>query len=135
MTQDDHYKGFLIPKGATIMANNWAISRDGEMFPDPEAFRPERWLDEAGTALRTDDKLLHPMKFAFGFGQRTCPGRYLADALLFSHYCHILRVFDVALPPADAKMKIAADEKMQVKSNGAAWCVLPSAPAEWSGMC
>ena len=122
MTQDDHYKNYLIPKGATIMANNWAISRDESMFPDAEAFRPERWLDDAGKALRTDGTLLHPMKFAFGFGHRTCPGRYLADALLFSHYCHILKVFDVALPVAVEKAKIMADEKMKVKSNGAAWC-------------
>ncbi|RPD63543.1 cytochrome P450 [Lentinus tigrinus ALCF2SS1-6] len=117
---DDHYKSYLIPKGATIMANNWAISRDAEMFPEPEIFRPERWLDDAGKALRTDGSVLHPMKFAFGFGQRACPGRYLADALLFSHYCHILKVFDVALPPVAENAKIAADEKMKVKSNGAA---------------
>ncbi len=118
MTQDDHYKEYLIPKGATIMANNWAISRDAEMYPEPEAFRPERWLGDAGK------KLLPVMKYAFGFGQRTCPGRYLADALLFSHYAHILRVFDVSLPPAAEKAKVAADERMKVKSNGAAWCVL-----------
>ncbi|RDX45259.1 cytochrome P450 [Lentinus brumalis] len=114
MTQDDHYKEYLIPKGATIMANNWAISRDAEMYPEPEAFRPERWLGDAGK------ELLPVMKYAFGFGQRTCPGRYLADALLFSHYAHILRVFDVSLPPAAEKAKVAADERMKVKSNGAA---------------
>ncbi|KAI0696235.1 cytochrome P450 [Cerioporus squamosus] len=113
VNQDDHYKGYLIPKGATIMANNWAISRDAEMYPEPEAFRPERWLEK-------DRDLLPVMKYAFGFGQRTCPGRFLADALLFSHYAHILRVFDVALPPAAEKAKLAADERMKVKSNGAA---------------
>ncbi len=117
MTQDDHYKEYLIPKGATIMANNWTISRDAEMYPEPEAFRPERWIGDAGK------ELLPVMKYAFGFGQRTCPGRYLADALLFSHYAHILRVFDVSLPPAAERAKVAADERMKVKSNGAAWCV------------
>ena len=61
------------------------------------------------------------MQFAFGFGHRTCPGRYLADALLFSHFAHILTVFDVALPPAAEKAQRAADEQMKIKSNGAAW--------------
>ncbi|KAL1943430.1 hypothetical protein VTO73DRAFT_4505 [Trametes versicolor] len=117
-TKDDVYNGHLIPKGATLMANNWAISRDEKLFPDPEAFKPERWLDASGTKLRDD--LLDPMQFAFGFGHHTCPGRYLADALLFSHYAHILAVFDVALPPVAEKAQLDADAKMKVKSNGAA---------------
>ncbi|KAI0633181.1 cytochrome P450 [Trametes polyzona] len=118
VNEDDEYNGYFIPKGATIMANNWAISRDEKLFPDPEAFKPERWLDASGTKLRDD--LLPPMQFAFGFGRRTCPGRYLADALLFSHLAHILAVFDVSLPPTTESAKSAADAKMKVKSNGAA---------------
>ncbi|TBU45963.1 cytochrome P450 [Dichomitus squalens] len=123
VTEDDHYDGFLIPKGATIMANNYAISRDAEVFPDPESFVPARFLDESGQKLRQD--VLHPMEFAFGFGRRTCPGRYLADALLFSHFAHILKVFDVALPSESEKAKRAADAELKVKSNGAA-CRLES---------
>ena len=124
MTEDDHYDNYLIPKGATIMANNYAISRDQEIFPDPESFKPTRFLDDSLTKLRTD--ILNPMEFAFGFGRRTCPGRYLADALLFSHFAHILKVFDVSLPPEGEKAKRAADAKMKVKSNGAAWYVFHS---------
>ncbi|KAI9058618.1 cytochrome P450 [Trametes sanguinea] len=93
VTEDDHYDGYLIPKGATIMANN--------------------------CALRTD--VLRPMEFAFGFGHRTCPGRFLADALLFSHFAHVLAAFDVRLPPAAETAARAADERMKVMSNGAAW--------------
>ncbi|KAI0651006.1 cytochrome P450 [Trametes meyenii] len=118
VTEDDHYKDFLIPKGATIMANNWAISRDERIFPSPEAFRPERFLDASGAALRTD--VLRPMQFAFGFGHRTCPGRFLADALLFSHFAHVLAAFDVALPLAAEKADADADANIRVKSNGAA---------------
>ena len=124
VTQDDHYKGYLIPKGATVMANNWAISRDESEYPEPEVFRPERFLDAAGTALRTD--ILQPMKYAFGFGHRTCPGRFLADSLLFSHFAHVLAAFDVALPVKAEKAKRAADSKMTIKSCGAAWCVFRS---------
>ena len=116
VTKDDHYKNYLIPKGAQIMANNWAISRDTSEYPDPETFRPERFLDDAGKALRTD--ILHPMKYAFGFGHRTCPGRFLADALLFSHFAHVLKAFDVALPLGAEALK--ADRQMKIKSNGAA---------------
>ena len=103
------------------MANNYAISRDERVYPEPESFRPERFLDAAGKALLSDADILHPMKFAFGFGHRTCPGRYLADALLFSNFAHVLAVFDVSLPPEAEKAQRAADERMKVKSNGAAW--------------
>ncbi len=135
MNEDDHYKGYLIPKGATIMANNYAISRDQGIYPEPESFRPERFLDAAGTKLRPDlgtpsapseldsqeGGILHPMRYAFGFGHRTCPGRFLADALLFSHFGHILATYEVALSPAEERRQLEADERMHVKSNGAAW--------------
>ena len=61
------------------------------------------------------------MRYAFGFGHRTCPGRFLADALLFSHFAHILATYEVALPPAEERRQLLADEQMHVKSNGAAW--------------
>ncbi|KAI0325964.1 cytochrome P450 [Cubamyces sp. BRFM 1775] len=123
VTEDDEYKGYHIPKGATIMANNWAISRDESIFPEPEVFRPERFLDTSTSPATLRKDILHPMAFAFGFGHRTCPGRYLADALLFSHLAHILAAFDVALPPAaekDGKAQCTADAQMKVVSNGAA---------------
>ncbi|KAI0820119.1 cytochrome P450 [Trametes gibbosa] len=116
-----------IAPGATLMANNWAISRDAGLFPEPEAFAPGRWLEDdkgeghpARVRLRLRDDVLRPMAFAFGFGRHVCPGRFLADALLFSHLAHVLAVFEVRLPPAGQKTKRAADERMKVKSNGAA---------------
>ncbi|OBZ74966.1 O-methylsterigmatocystin oxidoreductase [Grifola frondosa] len=44
--EDDEYNGFRIPKGATIMVNNWAISRDPNVYADPLEFRPERFLEK-----------------------------------------------------------------------------------------
>ena len=110
------------------MANNWAISRDPSQYPSPESFRPTRFLTPDGTALLSDDAILKPMKYAFGFGHRTCPGRFLADALLFSHFAHVLKAFDVALPAKTEKAKRRADEQRKIKSNGAAWCVPSHSP-------
>ncbi|THU79631.1 cytochrome P450 [Dendrothele bispora CBS 962.96] len=36
-SEDDVYKGYFIPK---------SILHDAEIYPDPEAFKPERWLME-----------------------------------------------------------------------------------------
>lgn len=37
------YNGYLIPKGATVVGNVWAMHMDPVRFPDPTAFKPERF--------------------------------------------------------------------------------------------
>ncbi|KAG2038716.1 cytochrome P450 [Suillus americanus] len=76
---DDIFDGYFIPKGATVVSNIWAISRDETRYPDASSFIPERFLD-VNNALTDDD----PAKYVFGFGRRACPGRYAADASLWS---------------------------------------------------
>ena len=46
------------------------------MYPDPSAFRPERFLSADGTALDLAGTL-DPREVAFGFGRRMCPGRHM----------------------------------------------------------
>jgi len=70
-TEDDIYQGYFIPKGTTILANIWAMTRDEIAYPEPENFRPERFIDENGR-LNGDDSAL-----AFGFGKRVCVGRHM----------------------------------------------------------
>ncbi|KAH8984171.1 cytochrome P450 [Lactarius hatsudake] len=48
-TDDDFYKGYFIPKGAVVIADAWAVLHDPELYPDPEAFNPDRFLNEDGT--------------------------------------------------------------------------------------
>ncbi|KAG1813916.1 cytochrome P450 [Suillus subaureus] len=88
--REDVYKGYRIPKGATIIANILAISRDKEMYPDPLEFRPERFL---GPSPQLD-----PRKFIFGFGRRACPGLHFAQASLYLNIACILAVFTIAKP-------------------------------------
>jgi cytochrome P450 len=67
-----------------------AILHDPEMFPDPEEFKPERFLDKDGS-FQDDPKIA----LAFGAGKRICPGRHLVDANLFMVASSILSVFNV----------------------------------------
>lgn len=41
------------------------MSKDPEMFPEPDAFKPERWLVNGAASTQ-----LHPHDFVFGFGRR-----------------------------------------------------------------
>jgi len=67
-----------------------AILHDPAMYPEPDAFKPERFINSDGS-LRDDPVLTS----AFGFGRRICPGRHFVDASLFIVVASILSVFDI----------------------------------------
>ncbi|KAI0712880.1 cytochrome P450 [Fomitopsis betulina] len=74
--EEDHYRGYRIPKQAMIIANLWHIARDPDIYADPDQFLPERYPDMDIKPLERTD----PRKIIFGFGRRLCPGRQLADS-------------------------------------------------------
>ncbi len=64
--------GYRFPVGSTALMSQWVMHRKGEYWDEPEAFRPERWLDGS-----TDD--LHKfVYFPFGGGARLCIGNNFA---------------------------------------------------------
>ncbi|CAA7266208.1 unnamed protein product [Cyclocybe aegerita] len=87
-TVDDVYNGMFIPKGSTIFANFYGIMRDPEMFPEPERFRPERFVETTSPRLLQFD-------LPFGFGRRSCPGIHLALNSLFINFARMLWAFDI----------------------------------------
>jgi cytochrome P450 len=46
-TQDEIYRDWRIPAGTVVFGNAWAILHDPSVYPEPEAFRPERFLVRA----------------------------------------------------------------------------------------
>ncbi|RAL13463.1 cytochrome P450 [Aspergillus homomorphus CBS 101889] len=104
--QDDVYEGYWIPKGASILANIWAFTHDPATYPDPDAFRPERFLPTSaaaaaatgGAAGETGSEQRDPHFLIFGFGRRVCPGRNLADANVFLTIAQALTVFRIRAP-------------------------------------
>ncbi|TFY52251.1 hypothetical protein EVJ58_g10121 [Rhodofomes roseus] len=89
--QDDHYAGYLIPAGATVLPNTWAIMRDPSLYPNPEVVDPERYLHNSDKNINPD-----PRSFAFGYGRRVCPGQTLAERTLYLTAANILASFDVS---------------------------------------
>ncbi|KAF8989895.1 cytochrome P450 [Cyathus striatus] len=86
---DDEYNGYTIPKGSTVYGNIYAITKDPELFPDPEEFKPERFLDTTNHRLNNFD-------LPFGFGRRICPGIHVANHTLFIAIARILWAFDIS---------------------------------------
>ncbi|KAH9936845.1 cytochrome P450 [Epithele typhae] len=87
VTADDDHGGAHVPKGSTVVANLYSILRDPRKFPEPETFRPERFLSDDGTAAK---EFTPP----FGFGRRQCVGMPLAQQSLFIVLSRFLWAFD-----------------------------------------
>jgi len=73
---DDVYDGYFIPKGTRVLPLDWAFLRNPEKYPDPEDFRPERWLEPGWPTYQEPLTQFPTIKgmTSFGWGQRQCLG-------------------------------------------------------------
>ncbi|KAH7923966.1 cytochrome P450 [Leucogyrophana mollusca] len=88
-TDSDVYEGYYIPKGATVVANAWAMSRNETLYPNASQFIPERFLDNQGQLVDPESP-----NFSFGFGRRICPGRHIGEASVWAVIASTLAVFE-----------------------------------------
>ncbi|XP_072035941.1 cytochrome P450 2U1-like [Amphiura filiformis] len=84
--------GYHIPKGATLVSNAYAVMRDPIAFPEPEQFRPERFIDENGEYFEKSEVI------PFGLGRRMCPGENIGKMELFVFFTHLLHRFSLVKP-------------------------------------
>ncbi|KAH8749227.1 cytochrome P450 [Diaporthe sp. PMI_573] len=90
-----HYGRFVIPPGVPLSMTSYLQHRDPKLFPEPDVFRPERWLHENSGGARK-----HPLaKYVvpFGKGPRQCLGMNLAMAELYLVLAHVFRRVDMEL--------------------------------------
>ncbi|KAI0646477.1 CyP450 monooxygenase [Trametes meyenii] len=102
-TEDESCNGYFIPKGTVVMTNAWGISRDPTEYPNPEEFRPERFLDP---------KVRDPATFVFGAGRRVCAGRHFANASLFIVVASVLHTLKIEAPLDGSGNPVAVEPKV-----------------------
>jgi cytochrome P450 len=71
-TENTTLGGYPVGKGTIVLLSPWTLQRDPRYYAEPDAFRPERWLD--GLAQR----LPRFAYFPFGGGPRQCIGNSFA---------------------------------------------------------
>lgn len=78
-----------ISAGTTAMVNMWAITHDAKIWPEPECFRPERFIEEDVSIMGSDLRLA-----PFGSGRRVCPGKTMGLATVHLWLAQLLQKFE-----------------------------------------
>jgi pentalenene oxygenase len=91
-----------VPEGGTIIASQWVMHRLAEHFPQPELFRPERWLEAPPPPPGG--------YFPFAAGSRMCIGERFAmlegTLILATLAKRWLVVADPSQPHIDARFTL-----------------------------
>lgn len=99
--RDDVYDGYIIRKNSIIHPVQWAIHRDATLYPDPESFIPERWLEPSYPTYK-EPLTVYPnlQNYSnFGFGRRICVGQNVAERSLYIEAAMIAWACDIAAIP------------------------------------
>merc|ERR1712130_913039 len=94
-TKDWQDEGLFIPKGMLINIPLYVIHHNPEYWPEPELFKPERFLKENA------DKIVPYSWLPFGAGPRACIGERFAMAEM-----------KMALAKVFSKFRVEADENL-----------------------
>lgn len=86
-----------IPGGTTVGINAWVLHRNEEVFPAPDQFIPERWIESSPDALKEMEKSF----FTFGAGSRTCIGKNISLMEMHKIIPQLLREFEIRLHDPD----------------------------------
>ena len=127
--EDDVYNGYFIPKNSIVLGNAWcalpfsirvppntctcttvdgrlsiilssrAILHDDRLFPDPFTFKPERFIGPD-----VDPRVPAAVDYAFGFGRRVCPGRWMAPAFVFIVAASVLSTLRIEKAVRDGRV-------------------------------
>jgi cytochrome P450 len=81
---------FELPKGAPVIFSQYATHHLPRLYPDPEAFRPDRWLEISPSAYEY---------LPFGAGPRMCIGGPLAMMILKTVLPAILKRYRLSVVP------------------------------------
>jgi len=112
--RDVELDGRTIAKGALVIIPIWNLHHDERWFPEPDAFRPERFLPGAPALPRS-------AFMPFGIGPHFCLGQQFATVEMALVAARLLRRHDFsfdrgnALPAPVVDLVLKPRERLQVR--------------------
>lgn len=95
------YAGWTIPARTCVGMTLYHHNINEELFPEPQAFKPERWLTRNNRGSLDINREMDKIFFSFGKGSRSCLGVNLATAELHMGIATLFRRYDFKLFETD----------------------------------
>ncbi|XP_078578454.1 cytochrome P450 2U1-like [Branchiostoma floridae x Branchiostoma japonicum] len=105
--RDTTLNGYNIPQNAPILINLWSVHMDPQLFPEPNTFKPERFLDQDGNFVK------HEALIPFSLGHRVCLGEQLAKMELFLLFVSLMQRFTFHMPEGAPKPSMSGIYEVQ----------------------
>ncbi|CAG7822225.1 unnamed protein product [Allacma fusca] len=96
--QDAKIRGFDVPKGTWLLCPLYGFHYDEKYFPNPEEFKPERFLSPDGKKFQKHEALV-----PFAFGKRACLGETLARDEVFLFLTNMFHRYSFIPAPENPK--------------------------------
>ncbi|KAK7400642.1 hypothetical protein VNO78_11871 [Psophocarpus tetragonolobus] len=109
--------GCVIPEGALILFNVWAVGRDPKYWNRPLEFRPERFLETGaeGEVTPIDLRGQHFQLLPFGSGRRMCPGVNLATSGMATFLASLIQCFDLQVVGSQGQILKGDEAKVSME--------------------
>lgn len=93
-SQDTTFDGYFVPKDTLLFMSLWSLLHDEKHFPEPEKFKPERFLNEEGKFDKSSPNMIN-----FGMGRRACAGDFVAQNVMFIYTTSFFQRYSVHRDP------------------------------------
>jgi cytochrome P450 len=98
----------VLPEGTVVGMQNYVHHQDPELFPEPEKFLPERWLDK-------DARIEMNAAFTpFSIGPRNCLGQNLARAEIYLAVSKVVRRLHLTLNSSTTEADMEMNDRFNV---------------------
>lgn len=93
--------GHVIPPGTLVGVGTYSLMHNPEYFPEPFAFRPERWLEDEAPEEKEARATMRRAFIPFILGDRGCAGKAVAYLEMSLTVAKTIWYFDFEKAPGD----------------------------------